>query len=53
MTHLRHMLAFFAAAILALAVTGCNTMRGAGEDVEAGGEAVSETAEDTEEAIED
>lgn len=34
-------------------LAGCNTVRGAGEDVEAGGEAVQDTAEDTEEELED
>jgi predicted small secreted protein len=35
------------------ALVGCNTMRGAGEDVEAGGEAVQDAAEDTEDEMED
>lgn len=34
-------------------LAGCNTMRGAGEDVEAGGEAVQDAAEDAEEELED
>jgi predicted small secreted protein len=34
-------------AVLALALTGCNTIAGAGEDIEEGGEAIEETAEDT------
>ena len=29
-----------------LALTGCNTMEGAGEDIEAAGEAMEEEAED-------
>ena len=37
---------------LALATGGCNTMRGMGEDVEAAGGAMADTAEDTEEQIE-
>jgi predicted small secreted protein len=38
---------------LALLTSGCNTMRGMGEDVEAAGSAMSGTAEDTEEMIEE
>jgi predicted small secreted protein len=38
---------------LALLTSGCNTMRGLGEDVGAAGSAMSGTAEDTEEAIEE
>jgi len=34
------------AATAALAVAACNTVAGAGRDVEAAGEAVTETAED-------
>jgi predicted small secreted protein len=30
-----------------LAVTGCNTMSGAGKDVEAGGRAIEKAADDT------
>jgi predicted small secreted protein len=37
---------------LALLTSGCNTMRGMGEDVEAAGGAMSSTAEATEEKIE-
>jgi predicted small secreted protein len=37
---------------LALLISGCNTMRGMGEDVEAAGGAMSSTAEATEEKIE-
>jgi predicted small secreted protein len=33
-------LAFFAAILLTTAVTGCHTVRGAGEDVEKTGEAI-------------
>ncbi|MCZ4305168.1 entericidin A/B family lipoprotein [Zoogloeaceae bacterium G21618-S1] len=29
-----------------LALTGCNTIKGAGQDIEAGGEKVQETAQD-------
>jgi entericidin B len=38
---------------LLLVTTGCNTIRGMGEDVEAAGSGISGTAEDTEEAIEE
>jgi predicted small secreted protein len=34
-------------------LSGCNTARGVGEDIEAAGGAMSDTAEDTEEEIED
>lgn len=30
----------------ALAASGCNTMEGAGEDIQQGGEAIEDTAED-------
>ena len=36
----------FFAAVAALAVAACNTVAGAGRDVQAAGEAVEETAED-------
>ena len=35
-----------------LALTACNTAKGVGEDVEAGGEMIQEGAEDTEDALE-
>jgi predicted small secreted protein len=38
---------------LALLTSGCNTMRGMGEDVEAAGGAMSGTAEETEEEMEE
>jgi predicted small secreted protein len=38
---------------LALLTSGCNTMRGMGEDVEAAGGAMAGTAEDTEEEMEE
>jgi predicted small secreted protein len=31
----------------AFAVTGCNTMAGAGKDIEAGGKAIEKSAQDT------
>lgn len=41
------MLYTLAALFLAVGLGACNTVRGAGEDVESGGSAISETAEDT------
>jgi predicted small secreted protein len=38
---------------MAFVLSGCNTARGMGEDIEAAGGAMSDTAEDTEEEIED
>jgi predicted small secreted protein len=38
---------------MAFVLSGCNTARGVGEDVSAAGGAMSDTAEDTEEDIED
>lgn len=38
---------------LALLTSGCNTMRGMGEDVEAAGGAMADTAEETEEKMEE
>jgi predicted small secreted protein len=38
---------------MAVVLSGCNTARGMGEDIEAAGGAMSDTAEDTEEEIED
>jgi predicted small secreted protein len=38
---------------LALLTSGCNTMRGMGEDVEAAGGAMAGTAESTEEKMEE
>ena len=37
----------------AFALSACNTMRGAGEDIEASGEMIQEGAEETEEEIEE
>ena len=38
---------------LLLVTTGCNTMRGMGEDIEAAGSGISGTAESTEEELEE
>jgi entericidin B len=37
--------------LMTIAVTGCNTTRGFGQDVEAAGEAIEEAAENTKEKI--
>jgi predicted small secreted protein len=37
----------------AFALSACNTVRGAGEDIEASGEMVQEGAEETEEELEE
>jgi predicted small secreted protein len=37
----------------AFALSACNTIRGAGEDIEASGEMIQEGAEETEEEIEE
>lgn len=37
--------------LVLLAGAGCNTIEGAGEDIEAGGKVISETAEDTRDEI--
>jgi predicted small secreted protein len=39
-------LVVLAALAVSLAVSACNTMQGAGKDVQAAGQAVSETAQD-------
>ena len=39
--------------LMATVLSGCNTARGMGEDIEAAGGAMSGAAEDTEEDIED
>ena len=44
-------LLFFSAVILAL--PGCNTISGAGEDIEATGDAISDTADDTKKEMSD
>lgn len=41
------LIALFGAAVLTAAVTGCNTTRGAGEDLEDAGEQIQETVDDT------
>lgn len=38
--------ALIAATLFSLSLMGCNTMEGVGEDVEAGGEAIEDTAND-------
>lgn len=38
-------IAFFAALLAALALAGCNTVQGIGQDVQAGGRAIERAAE--------
>ena len=40
-----------ALSFMAVVLSGCNTMRGAGEDVEAAGGAMSDTAEEVEDEM--
>lgn len=39
------------AGLLGIGLAGCNTIRGAGKDIQKGGQAVERGAENTEEAI--
>ena len=39
------------AALLLAGLSGCNTVKGAGQDISAGGQAISKTAEKTKRAI--
>lgn len=39
--------------LVLLSAAGCNTVKGAGEDVQATGKAISETADDAEDEIDD
>jgi predicted small secreted protein len=41
------------APVALLALAGCNTIGGFGEDVESGGQAISDTAQEAEEEIEE
>ncbi len=52
-SHLAWLFALTALFFMALGLSACNTARGMGEDVEAAGGAMSDTAEDTEEDIEE
>jgi predicted small secreted protein len=45
------LIGLLAAALLAPLTSGCNTVEGAGEDVQAAGDAVSDTAEDAKDDI--
>ena len=49
--HLGWLLGVVVGLFLALSVSACNTMRGAGEDISAAGGAMSGTAEDVEEDV--
>jgi entericidin B len=46
-------LAALVAVVLSLSLTACNTARGVGEDIQAGGRAISGAADATGEAIEE
>jgi entericidin B len=50
--HAAWLLGLAAAGMLALSIGGCNTMSGMGEDVQAAGSAVHNTAEDTKQKME-
>jgi predicted small secreted protein len=52
-SHVAWLCALIALFFMALVLSACNTARGMGEDVEAAGSAMSGTAEDTEEEIEE
>jgi predicted small secreted protein len=43
---LRRFTALTLLAVFAVVLVGCNTMEGMGEDIEAGGEAIEDAAED-------
>lgn len=47
--HAPHLLVFGLLAALTLALGACNTVEGAGQDIEAAGESMSDTAEDVRE----
>lgn len=44
---------FMTSFLLAMSLAACNTMRGAGEDIEDAGDAIEEAADDAEDAIDD
>ena len=50
-TELSWLFGLVALFFMALVLSGCNTMQGMGEDVEAAGGAMSDTAEDVEEEM--
>ena len=52
-SHLAWLFALTVLFFMALVLSACNTARGMGEDVSAAGGAMSDTAEDTEEDIEE
>jgi predicted small secreted protein len=49
MKSLKNLIALLMIAGFTIAIGGCNTIGGFGQDVEEGGEAISDTAEDVEE----
>lgn len=50
---MRIVITLMLAMLFAGGITGCNTTRGLGQDVEAAGEGLEEVAEETEEELED
>lgn len=50
---MRALIALMIAMLSAGGITGCNTTRGLGQDVEAAGEGLEEVAEEAEEELED
>lgn len=47
---MKHLMALMLLSLFSISLTACNTMAGAGEDVEAVGEKVQEKAEDCKDA---
>lgn len=50
-TQMAWVFGLIAAMLIAMAVSACNTMEGAGEDISAAGGAMSDTAEDVEDKM--
>lgn len=50
---MKHYLYILLLAAAGIAMSGCNTTKGFGKDVEAAGETIEDVAEDTEEEIEE
>ncbi len=53
MTSLKSPIKLAGIALIALLASACNTVDGAGKDIEAGGEAISDAAEEVEDDITD
>ena len=50
---MKKFIAYTSFALATLALTACNTVEGAGKDVEAGGEVIQDTAKDVKDDITD